>query len=88
MWKRAQTSCLSIEFATSYWLHTEVKAPVCLVAQLNEAVPCCVGSHYSVSKEIVTKNMQEEQKIVQEGWLSPASGSEKAREEQDKEWEF
>lgn len=57
---------------------------MCSVAQLNEAVPCCVGSHCCVSKETVTRSIQEELKVVQEelkvvqeGWLSRASGSEK-----------
>lgn len=58
---------------------------MCLVAQLTEAVCCCVDSQCSVSKETVTRNIQEELKVVQEGWLSPASGSEKALEEQGKE---
>lgn len=58
---------------------------MCLVAQLNEAVPCCVDSQCSVSKELVTRNIQEELKVVQEGWLSPPSVSEKALEEQGKE---
>lgn len=65
---------------------------MCLVAmregQLNEAVPYCVASHCSVSKETVTRNIQEERKVVQKGWLSPASGSEKASEEQGKEQNF
>lgn len=57
---------------------------MCLVAQSNEAVPCCVDSQCSVSKETVTRNIQEELKAVQEGWLSPAYGSEKSLEEQGK----
>lgn len=70
------------------WLHTEVEAPVCLVAQLSEGVPCCVGSHCCVSKETVTRSIQEELKAVQEGWLSRASGSEKAWDEQGKNRNF
>lgn len=51
-------------------------------AQLNETVPYCVAFHCSVSKETVTRSIQEELKVVQRGWLFPASGSEEASEEQ------
>lgn len=61
---------------------------MCLAAQLDEAVPHCVASHCSGSKETATRNMQEELKVVQEGWLSSASGSEKAWEEQGKNRNF
>lgn len=57
-------------------------------AQLNEAVPYCAAFHCSVSKETITRSIQEEPKVVQKGWLVPALGSEEASEEQGKEQEF
>lgn len=57
-------------------------------AQLNEAVPYGEASPSSVCKKTVTRNILEELKFVQKAWLSPASGSEKALDEQDKEQEF
>lgn len=57
-------------------------------AQLNEAVPYCAASHCFVSKETVTRSIQEDLKVVQKSWLSSASLCEEALEEQGKEQEF